>query len=126
MNNLMGEIQETMKHFKNSYINNNLEVILLPKTNGYFAIKNCRNEVDIKCKIIENISRDCFKTQHYSRLKDNKKMWQENLMALNNALKTDFSQQDIELIYNKLGNGINHKLTKKFVESDFNMEVLKQ
>ena len=100
-------------------------MILLPKTNGYFAIKNCRNEVDIKCKILENISRDCFKTQHYSRLKDNKKMWQENLIALNNALKTDFSQQDIELIYNKLGNGINHKLTKKFVESDFNMEVLK-
>ena len=125
MNNLMGEIQGIMKHFKNSYINNNLEVILLPKTNGYFAIKNCRNEVDIKCKILENISRDCFKTQHYSRLKDNKKMWQENLIALNNALKTDFSQQDIELIYNKLGNGINHKLTKKFVESDFNMEVLK-
>ena len=125
MNNLMGEIQGIMKHFKNSYINNNLEVILLPKTNGYFAIKNCRNEVDIKCKILENISRDCFKTQHYSKLKDNKKMWQENLIALNNALKTDFSQQDIELIYNKLGNGINHKLTKKFVESDFNMEVLK-
>lgn len=125
MNNLMGEIQGIMKHFKNSYINNNLEVILLPKTNGYFAIKNCRNEVDIKCKILENISRDCFKTQHYSKLKDNKKMWQENLIALNNALKTDFSQQDIELIYNKLGNGINHKLTKEFVESDFNMEVLK-
>lgn len=75
MNNLINKIQETMKHFKNSYINNNLEVILLPKTNGYFAIKNCKNE--------------------------------------------------IELIYNKLGNGINHKLTKKFVESDFNMEVLK-
>lgn len=125
MNNLMSEIQGIMKYFKNSYINSYLEVILLPKTNGYFAIKNCRNEVDIKCEIIENISRDCFKTQHYSRLKDNKKMWQENLIALNNTLKTDFSQQDIELIYNKLGNGINHKLTKKFVESDFNMEVLK-
>ncbi|WP_455093185.1 hypothetical protein [Parvimonas micra] len=39
MNNLMSEIQGIMKHFKNSYINNNLEVILLPKTNGYFAIK---------------------------------------------------------------------------------------
>ena len=125
MNNLMSEIQEIMKHFKNSYINSYLEVILLPKTNGYFAIKNCKNEIDIKCEIIENISRDCFKTQHYSRLKDNKKMWQENLIALNNALKTNFSQQNIELIYNKLGNGINHELTKKFVESDFNMEVLK-
>ena len=125
MNNLMSEIQRIMKYFKNSYINSYLEVILLPKTNGYFAIKNCRNEVDIKCEIIENISRDCFKTQHYSRLKDNKKMWQENLIALNNALKTDFSQQDIELIYNKLGNGINHELTKKFVDSDFNVEVLK-
>lgn len=64
MNNLMSEIQGIMKYFKNSYINSYLEVILLPKTNGYFAIKNCRNEVDIKCKIIENISRDCFKTQH--------------------------------------------------------------
>ena len=42
MNNLTNKIQETMKHFKNSYINNNLEVILLPKTNGYFAIKNCK------------------------------------------------------------------------------------
>lgn len=125
MNNLMSEIQETMKHFKNSYINNNLEVILLPKTNGYFAIKNCKNEIDINCKILENISRDCFKTQHYSRLKDNKNMWNENLIALNNALKTDFSQQDIELIYNKLGNGINHELTKKFVESNFDIEVLK-
>ena len=52
-------------------------------------------------------------------------MWQENLIALNNALKTNFSQQDIELIYTKLGNGINHELTKKFVEKNFDMEMLK-
>ena len=43
----------------------------------------------------------------------------------NSALETDFSTDDIKLIYQKLGNRINHDLTVKFAENGFDMKVLK-
>ena len=44
--------------------------------------------------------------------------------ALNHYLGTFFSEEDINLIYQRLGNGINQELTYIFIDSDFDMEVL--
>ena len=47
------------------------------------------------------------------------------LHGINDFLGTRFSEQDMALIYQRLGNRIRHKLTIQFVESGYNMELLK-
>ena len=47
-----------------------------------------------------------------------------NLKNLNIYLHRDFNENDIDIIYQKLGNGVNPELAKKFIRSRLNMEVL--
>ena len=50
---MLDEIFNVMKHFPNSYINRCGELILSDKGNVYFAAKNCENEIDIICELLE-------------------------------------------------------------------------
>ena len=44
---------------------------------------------------------------------------------INYMLDTDFNKEEMQLIYRKLGNGINHQLTIKFIRNGYNLKVLK-
>ena len=55
----------------------------------------------------------------------------ENVMKLlkcfpNIYLGTDFTIEDMYLIYDKLGNAINHQLTLDFIANGYDMEFLKR
>lgn len=45
-------------------------------------------------------------------------------VALNDYLGTFFSDDDMDLIYQKLGNGINPELNYRFIDSGFDVGVL--
>lgn len=110
--------------FENSFINCINELILIPKTNLCFSLGNVESESDLKCKVIEYCSRDAYKTQPYSSPHSNK-VYQNNVRRhINTYLGTDFTREDMELIYTYLGNGVHHDLTIKFVESNYDMNVL--
>ena len=47
-----------------------------------------------------------------------------NLNNLNIYLHRNFNENDIGIIYQKLGNGINPELAKRFIRRHFDMEVL--
>ena len=47
------------------------------------------------------------------------------LDRINRFLETNFDGDDIELIYVKLGNGINSSLAEEFIKSGYDMEILK-
>ena len=118
------ELEELMACFPDSYINNNLELILIPKTNTYFRIKDCECHLDVKEKIITLCSREIAKGQPYANPNKNIVFRYHNLNNLNIYLHRNFNENDIGIIYQKLGNGINPELAKKFIRSRFNMEVL--
>ena len=46
------------------------------------------------------------------------------LDGINMFLHTDFSFDDMEIIYTYLGNACNHKKTIRFIESGYDMHVL--
>lgn len=75
-------------------------------------------EEELKLKVLEWLSRPAHKEGN-----DTVRKWY--LDGINNFLGTNFTNEDIELIYCKLGNAINRELTKKFVESNYDMGVLK-
>ena len=118
------EIKELMTCFPNSYINHNLELILIPITNTYFKIEDCESHLDVKEKVITWCTRAIAKGQPYADTNKNIAFRHHNLGNLNIYLHRNFNENDIGIIYQKLGNGVNPELAKKFIRSRFDMEVL--
>lgn len=116
---------KTMSEFRGCFINDNKELILIPKTNLYISLRDVDTSLDLKCKLLEWCSRDCVKAQPYNQEWRNQKYRLEVLSKLNEVLRTNFTQDEMELIYQKLGNAIRHNLTIKFVNSGYDLSVLK-
>ena len=77
------ELKEVMACFPNSYINHNLELILIPKTNTYFKIEDCECHLDVKEKVITWCSRTIAKGQPYANPNKNIVFRHHNLNNLN-------------------------------------------
>ena len=104
-----------------SFINRQLELILIPKTNTYFSLKDCFTKKDIISKVLMWCTRDIAKARPYQQQKRNIAFYVDNRMRLEKYLGADVN---VDVVYHCLGNGINKSLTHKFIDSDFNMEVL--
>lgn len=115
------ELAKLLGHIKNHspkyFINQNNELIVVPSWNIYFGLYNVESPLDLKCKVVEWLSRPaCKGVSSY---------WQKRVRAIfNDYLGTDFNRDEMERIYMYLGSAIKHSLTIKFVESGFDLEVM--
>lgn len=105
--------------FPGSFINSQGEFIAEPKTNQYFILRTCKNEFEVKCKVLEWFSRPAHYTQP-----GNKKLHKFMLDGINKFLDTNFTYEDVEIIYCELGNGVNRSLCEKFIKSGYDMALL--
>ncbi len=110
--------------FPGSYINSREEFIAHPRTNQYFLLYNCQTVEDIEAKVLEYLSRAAFKSQPYSQEWRNRRFHEFMLDGVNAFLDTDFSAEDMELIYTYMGGGIKHILTLDFISHDMSMKWL--
>lgn len=117
-------VTKLMHCFPNSMITDNEEFIAHTRSNTYFILKDCENETDVKCKVLEWLSRPAFKTNPYNTKRSNDKFHKFMLNGVNQFLETDFSEEDMEQIYIYLGNACNHTKTLKFIESGCDISVL--
>lgn len=118
-------ITKLMSCFPNSVINYNAEFIAHIKSNTYFILKDCNSEMDVKCKVLEWLSRPAYKTEPFNIKRSNDEFHRFILKGVNQFLDTDFKEGDMELIYTYLGNACNHKKTIMFIESNYDKSVLK-
>lgn len=101
------------------FINNGNKLIVVSNINAYFSLDDVKNELDFKCKIIECLS-------YYTSINHWNRYWSPKMIKfINYMLDTDFNKEEMQLIYRKLGNGINHQLTIKFIRNGYNLKVLK-
>lgn len=112
--------------FPGSFINSRGEFIAHLRTNQYFLLNNCQTVEDIEAKVLEWLSRPTFKTQPYSQEWRNRRFHEFMLAGVNAFLDTDFSEEDMELIYTYMGNAIKHDLTVKFINHDMSMKWLRE
>ena len=92
--------------------------------NEYFILESCKDEREIKCKVLAWFSRGAHKTQHYNSKKKNNEYHQFMLDGINKYLGTNFDFEDMDIIYTKLGNDVNRPLCEKFVDSGYDMNIL--
>lgn len=115
-----------MRCFERSFINGYLEFIAHEKANEYFSLEDCETELDVQCKVLEWLSRASYKTEPYQIMEANKRFHRFMRSGVNKYLGTDFTEKDMEKIYTYLGNRCNHEKTIRFIESGYNMDVLKE
>lgn len=120
------ELKKLMEIFPDSFINRNMELILIPKTNTYFITEDCANKRDVIAKLLMWCTRDISKGIPFKNEIKNRCFRGNNLIYLNSYLGTEFYEDDLALIYQKLGNGIRRELTYKFIDSGFDIKVLQE
>ena len=115
------ELNKLLNCCPESYINNNLKVILIPKTNTYFSLAGCSTKRDIIAKVLMWCTRDISKTRPYQQQKRNIDFYVDNRIRLEKYLGSNIN---VDVVYHCLGNGINKELTYRFIESGFDMTLL--
>ena len=122
---MIDEIFKVMKFFDGSYINSCGELIISNRGNVYFTATNCDTKEDVICKLLEWCSRPIAKGTPYSTNKRNNEWRNSLLCGYNNYLGTNFTQEDMYWIYDKLGNAVNHELTLEFIHSGFDLSLVR-
>lgn len=112
--------------FPGSFVNHNVEFIADLKSNQYFILGDVENEFQCSCKVLEWLSRSASKGEPYRANAKNCEYQDKMLRGINAFLGTEFSHEDMELIYQELGNSINRKLTEAFIRSAYCLDVLKE
>lgn len=112
-------ILRTKKAFPKSFVNSSNELILEPKNNLYFLLNGVESETDFKCKLFSWLSRPISKGLS--------KYWSEKVLySLNELLNTNFSKAEMRQIYSCLGENSNKDLCVDFVESNYDLSLLKE
>lgn len=111
--------------FPDSFINSKDEFIAHLKSNQYIILGNCESELDIQCKVLEWFSRPAHKTACYSQEWRNIRFHEFMRGGVNEFLNAKFTEQDMSDIYDALGNSINHELTIAFINSGYDLSILK-
>lgn len=113
------EIRERLRDaFPKFFINATYEIIIYPARNSYFLMADVVTETDLKSKILEWLSREASKGPSVSQ--------KYHLNGINTFLGTNFTHEEMELIYTYLGNRCNHEKTVKFIESGYDLSILRK
>ena len=113
-----------LQAFPESFINERDELIAHKRSNTYLCLGECKKPLDIECKVLEWLSRPASKGMPYSQEWRNRQFRKFMLDGINDFLETDFTESDMEEIYQYLGNAINHEKTVRFVESGYDFKIL--
>lgn len=114
--------------FPNAIMNRNLEFVADPhrRVNSYFRLDNCETRTDAVCKVLEHLSREAYKSMHFKAEWRNKQVHDYHLQGINAFCGTDFSVEDIGLVYTYLGNGVSRQKTLAFINSGYDIDVLRE
>lgn len=114
------EIRQRLREaFPKFFLNANYEIIIYPARNSYFLMADVETERDLKAKILEWLSREASKSV-------SRQSQAYHMNGINTFLGTNFTKADMEEIYTYLGNSCNHRRTLQFIESGYDMKILKE
>ena len=119
-------IKQLMSCFPGSFINDRCTFIAVKKASAhtYICLSASENEMELKCRVLEWLSRSACKTLVYDSDRHNRKLWTFMREGINKYLGTSFSHDDMMEIYTYLGNCINRPKTIRFIESGYDLAVL--
>jgi hypothetical protein len=114
------KIERVYDMFPGAFIYKNDEIILDKKLNVYFRIDNIENADHFNYKILSCCSFYCA-NNHFNPSSKTSKYFNERI---NRWFKKKFSNKEMQIIYQKLGNQCNQKLGIEFIKSGCDLSLL--
>lgn len=112
-----------MEAFVGSYISKRTDFVISRRQSIRFILDGC-DEMEAKCRVLEQVSIAGAKHQPYRTDAANRKYNAHMRRGINTFLGTQFNHGDMLVIYDRLGNGKDRALTRRFIESGYSMAVL--
>jgi len=119
---IQDSIERVYDIFDTSFIYDKDELILHKKWNIYFRLDDIANIYDFNYKLLSYCSYYCASNHFRKSSKECKYIW----YRLNRWFRKDFTYDELQLIYQKLGNGANRKLGNNFIKSDLDFTILEE
>ena len=120
------ELLRLMNCFPQSFITRHEEFIAHPEANEYFLLAKIEGDTELKYKTLEWLSRGACITEPFKSKKKNNEFNSFMLSGINMFLGTNFTKDDMVVVYTYLGNRCNRTLTEEFVASGYDMEILRR
>lgn len=106
--------------FDTSFIYKEDELILHKKWNIYFRLDDILDIYDFNYKLLSYCSY-CCASNHFKRTsKECRYIWHN----LNRWFRKDFTYEELQLIYRKLGSGANRDIGNAFIKSNLDFNIL--
>ena len=115
-------VKKTIEFFDNygvkTFINDDNELILIPRINAYFRLEDVNSKEDFLTKVIAYLS--YYGAENHW----NKRFSPMMCQYINYICETDFEEEDIDKIYCTVAHSL--KLSREYVESNFDERFLVQ
>lgn len=112
-------LESVLPFFPKAFIHpNGKELILEPKNNVYFRLDNVSSDLEFDCKMLEYLVRPAHKgVTNY---------WENYFKrGLSSWFRKNWSREELSEIYTYIGCGVNREKCIRFIESEFDLSVLK-
>ena len=113
-------IEKVYDIFDTSFIYKKNELIIHKKWNIYFRLDDIVDIYDFNYKLLSYCSYYCASNHFKINSKECKYIWHK----LNRWFKKDFTYDELQLIYTKIGSGANRSLGNKFIKSNLDFNIL--
>lgn len=114
------KLDRALDMFDGSFVHISDELILSKKWNIYFRLPDIKTASEFDYKILSYLS--FYTASHHFKPSSAQSKWALN--KINRWFKKEFTIDEMQKIYAKLGNGANRELGVRFIESGFEMELL--
>lgn len=116
------KIERVFDMFEGSFIHNDQELILHKKWNVYFRLPDVTSEYELDYKLLSYLS--FYTASNHFKKSSAQYKWATDRIC--RWFRKDFSHDDLQLIYQKLGCGANREIGVTFIKSGFDMNLLKE
>lgn len=119
-------VLKVMSKFNDAVINSYGELVLSYKYNVFIQLNDVRNRKDFSLKLLVWLSQHTIHFEKISADVESRSFSGNVVRAIKYITGKEFSFSDYMLIHELIGCGLNKELANKFMEQNFDMEVLRR
>lgn len=119
-------VLKVMRQFNDAGITSYGELVLSYKYNVFIQLNDVRNRKDFSLKLLVWLSQHTIHFERISADVESRSLSGNVVRAIKYITGKEFSFSDYMLIHELIGCGLNKELANKFMEQDFDMEVLRR
>lgn len=119
-------VLKVMRKFNDAGINSYGELVLSYKYNVFIQLNDVRNRKDFSLKLLVWLSQHTIHFEKISADVESRSFSGNVVRAIKYITGKEFSFSDCMLIHELIGCGLNKELANKFMEQNFDMEVLRR